>query len=257
MAKWIDIHAHFTMLEGPPEQMMALSEENGVERVICIGTCPEDNPQVLEIAEKLFPRVHCTLGIHPHDAKLMDAAAAEFIQDHSARPEVVALGEMGLDYYYSKSEHETQREVFKQQLSMAIDCQLPVQIHTRDAEEDTIKILKEFSGKVRGVIHCFTGTQWLAEQVLDLGLNISFSGIVTFKNAGDLREVLNNTPLDRLHVETDSPFLTPAPHRGKKNFPGMVIHTAQLVSEVKGLSLEELAVQTRTNAKTMFPKLQW
>ena len=134
---------------------------------------------------------------------------------------------------------------------------MPVEIHTRDAEEDTIAILKKYQGSVVGVIHCFTGTEWLARQALDLGFNISISGVVTFKNADSLRSTVKMLPLDRIHVETDAPFLAPVPMRGKKNTPAFVTHTAQFVADLKGVSVQDLCLQTKMNALKMFPKIQW
>jgi TatD DNase family protein len=170
---------------------------------------------------------------------------------------VVAIGEIGLDYYYNQSPKEEQIDAFRAQLGIAERTGLPVEIHTRDAEEDTIRVLNEFKGRVKGIIHCFTGTRWLAEQALDLGFNISISGVVTFKNADDLRATVKMLPLDRIHVETDAPFLAPIPMRGRKNTPAYVVHTAKFVAELKGVTLEELCEQTRKNALAMFPKIQW
>ncbi|MEO0334937.1 MAG: TatD family hydrolase, partial [Pseudomonadota bacterium] len=170
---------------------------------------------------------------------------------------IVAVGELGLDFYYDNADRDVQRAVFRKQLQVAKDLQMPVEIHTRDAEEDTIKILKEFEGEVTGLIHCFSGTQWLADEALKLGFNISISGIVTFKKADELRAVVETLPIDRIHVETDSPYLAPVPKRGKQNLPEYVVHTAKFVSDLKGVSLAELEQQTRSNALKLFPKLRW
>ena len=163
---------------------------------------------------------------------------------------------MGLDYYYSNATHDVQKKSFRRQLEIAVEHDMPVEIHTRDAEPDTVEILQEFGGKVRGLLHCFTGSQWLADQGLALGLNISISGIVTFKNADALRSVVKTIPLDRLHVETDAPFLAPMPHRGKSNEPALMVHTAQKVAELKGVTLEQLSEATNANAKKLFHKLK-
>jgi TatD DNase family protein len=149
-----------------------------------------------------------------------------------------------------------QKKAFRRQMEIAEKLGLPVQIHTRDADDDTIEILKEFKGRVRGILHCFTGTANLAENALDMGFNLSISGVVTFKNADSLREIVKNAPLDRIHVETDAPFLTPAPFRGVKNTPQYVIFTAKFVSELKGVPLDEFSRQMMKNAQKMFPKLQ-
>ena len=255
--QWIDVHAHLNMLEEGVDAAIENARQAGVHRIVTIGTEPKDHPIVLEIARKHFPQVFCTLGVHPHDGKVYTPEVGKFIEENAADPCVVAIGEIGLDYYYNQSPKEEQIEAFRAQLGIAERTGLPVEIHTRDAEEDTISVLKEFKGRVKGIIHCFTGTRWLAEQALDLGFNISISGVVTFKSADDLRATVKMLPLDRIHVETDAPFLAPIPMRGKKNTPAYVVHTAKFVAELKGVTLEELCEQTRKNALAMFPKIQW
>lgn len=255
--EWIDIHAHLNMLEEGVEAAIANAKAVGVKKIITIGTEPGDHPIVLEIARKYYPDVYCTLGVHPHDGKVYTEAAGKFIEDHVSEPCVVAVGEIGLDYYYDQSPRKEQQDAFRAQLEIAKRTNMPVEIHTRDAEEDTIEILKEFKGQVNGIIHCFTGTEWLAREALDIGFNISISGVVTFKNADSLRSTVKMLPLDRIHVETDSPFLAPIPMRGKKNTPAYVVHTAKFVAELKGISEEQLCEQTRINALKMFPKIKW
>lgn len=255
--QWIDVHAHLNMLEEGVDAAIENARQAGVHRIVTIGTEPKDHPIVLEIARKHFPQVFCTLGVHPHDGKVYTAEVGKFIEENAADPCVVAIGEIGLDYYYNQSPKEEQIEAFRAQLGIAERTGLPVEIHTRDAEEDTIRVLNEFKGRVKGIIHCFTGTRWLAEQALDLGFNISISGVVTFKSADDLRETVKMLPLNRIHVETDAPFLAPIPMRGKKNTPAYVVHTAKFVADLKGVTLEELCEQTRKNALAMFPKIQW
>lgn len=255
--EWIDVHAHLNMLEEGVEAAIENARQAGVKKIVTIGTEPGDHPVVLEIARKYYPHVFCTLGVHPHDGKVYTPEIGKYIEEHAKDPVVVAIGEIGLDYYYNQSPKEEQIEAFRAQLAIAERTGLPVEIHTRDAEEDTIRVLKEFKGRVKGIIHCFTGTRWLAEQALDLGFNISISGVVTFKNADDLRETVKMLPLDRIHVETDAPFLAPIPMRGKKNTPAYVVHTAKFVADLKGITVEELCEQTRKNALAMFPKIQW
>lgn len=251
---WIDVHTHLNMLEIAPEVALHEASQNHVQHMITIGTCPDDLQTVLDIAEKYSPRVACTLGIHPHEAGLYNDEIGAWIRRHAVRPHVVAIGETGLDYYRNENPRDVQIHAFREQMKIAQDFALPVEIHTRDAEEDTIAILKEFSGRVRGLLHCFTGTWELAKAGLDCGFNISFSGIVTFKNAEPLREVVRKVPLDRLHVETDAPFLAPVPHRGKKNQPAWVVHTARCVADLKGVSLADLEIATRQNAINLFTK---
>lgn len=252
---FIDVHTHLNMLEQGPEEALAEAKRQGVGQVITIGTCSDDLPVVLALAQKYYPVVGCTLGIHPHEAEEFTPAIEQYIRENSKLKEVVALGEMGLDYYYNNSPKEVQIQAFRSQMKLAEDCALPVEIHTRDAEDDTIAILREFDGRVKGLLHCFTGTQSLADAGLECGFDISISGVVTFKNAEALRDVVRKVPLQRLHVETDAPFLAPVPHRGKKNQPAWVTHTAQLVAELKGITVEELEKQTRANAQRLFTKM--
>ena len=253
---FIDVHTHLNMLEMPPEEALKLASDVGVENVITIGTCPDDLPVVLALAKRFFPQVACTLGIHPHEAELYSDEAEKFIRANAPSPEVVAIGETGLDYYYDNAPRVRQNEVFRIQMQIAHELGLPVEIHTRDAEPDTMTVLNEFRGKTRGLLHCFTGTWEMAKNGLDNDFHISISGVVTFKNAGDLREVVKKVPIDRLHVETDAPFLAPIPHRGKKNQPAWVTHTADLVAQLKGVTVPELQAQLRLNAQNLFPKLR-
>lgn len=252
---WLDVHAHLNFLEDSVEQSLEKAKKAGVRRIITIGTEPGDLQTVLDIAEKNFPTVSCTLGIHPHEAKLYTQDIEDFILQKAHQPWVVALGEMGLDYYYKNSQPDEQKVAFEKQLALAERLNLPVEIHTRDADEDTVEILQKFAGRVRGIIHCFTGSEWLADECLKLGYNISISGIVTFKNADALRKIAESVPVDRLHVETDAPFLTPVPFRGVKNSPQYVVFTAQFVAELKKMSLEDFSSQMIANARKMFPKL--
>ena len=255
--RWTDVHTHLDKLEVTPEQALQNAQAVGVERCITIGTCAEDLPVVLQLAEKFAPKVYCTLGIHPHDAGTYADEIENFIREKGKNPRVVALGEMGLDYYYNKEAEEqaTQREVFKRQIDLALELGLPVEIHTRDAEEDTQKILEPYRGRLKGLLHCFTGTKAMADWAVDFGLHFSISGVVTFKNADDLRATVASIPLKHLHVETDAPFLAPVPHRGKKNEPSFMINTAQKIAELHQITLEQLAQQVELNAKFLFPKL--
>ncbi len=252
---WTDVHTHLNFLEISPQEAIEEGLKKGVNRFITIGTEPDDLPIVLDLAEKFAPQVFCTLGIHPHEGKVYSDEVENFLLQNLSKPRVVAVGEIGLDYYYDNSPKAEQIEAFRRQMDLAENFDLPVEIHTRDAEDDTIEILKDYKGKVNGIIHCFTGTQKLATAALDCGYNISFSGIVTFKNAEDLRQVCLNTPIDRMHVETDAPFLAPVPVRGKKNQPDNVLWVAKFVSELKSVALADFCRQMKANADKMFPKL--
>lgn len=256
MQEWIDIHCHLDRLEGGSEKALQMAIDAGVKRIITIGTEPEDLPVVIALAEKLSPYVFCTIGIHPHDGVKYSAEVGQFLKKKSIHPRVVGIGEIGLDYHYNQSSRDDQLIAFREQLRIAAEEGLPVEIHTRDAEEDTVKILSEFKDSVKGVIHCFTGTEHLANEVLNLGYNISISGVVTFKNAESLRHIVKTIiPLERLHIETDAPFLSPVPLRGKPNTSAYVVHTAQVVAELKNVSLQILSEQTKKNAEKLFFKL--
>lgn len=255
---WIDVHTHLNFLKDlTPEQALAQGRDAGVDRYITIGTEPQDHGVVLELARRYFPTVACTLGVHPHEGRVYTDEVEAFLESHVDEREVVAVGEIGLDYHYDNSPRESQKDAFRRQLGLAVRHRLPIEIHTREAEADTVEILEEFRGSVSGIVHCFTGTMWLARQALDLGLDISFSGVVTFKNADELRDVVKYVPLDRLHVETDAPFLTPIPHRGQPNVPAFVVHTARVVANLKGVSEEVLQEATIANARRVFPKLSF
>lgn len=256
-----DVHVHLDKLKTTPEEALADAKANGVTRVITIGTEPADHPVVLEFAKKYFPQVACTLGIHPHEATLWSEDVNTWIRskvnsaDTIESRGIVAVGEIGLDYYYNQSPKDVQIHAFRRQLDLAKELGLPVEIHTREADADTAEILKDYRGQNVGLLHCFTSSMELAKSALDCGFDISISGVVTFKNADTLREVVKFVPIDRLHVETDAPFLAPAPHRGKSNVPRFVLHTAEMVAGLKGVTLEALAEQTVANAHRLFPKL--
>ncbi len=252
---WIDVHTHLERLELSPDESLEEALAADVSQVITIGTGPEDWPTVLDLAARKFPVVGCTLGVHPHDAELFDLEAEAFIEKNVGQAHVVAVGEIGLDYYYDNAPRKLQRQVFERQMELAARAKLPVEIHTRDAEPDTAEVLKAFKGRVGGILHCFTSSWDLAKVALDCGFEISISGVVTFKNAGDLREVVRQLPLDRLTVETDAPFLAPVPHRGKKNRPAWVVHVAQTVADNKGIELPELQSQVEANVRRIFAKL--
>jgi len=254
--EWIDLHTHLDKLQEGPDEALRLAREVGVTRVVTIGTDPDDLPVVLALAKKHPGKVFCTLGIHPHDGSKYTDEVGKFITANAHESCVIAVGEIGLDYYYNQSGKDEQKHAFRAQLEIAAKAGLPVEIHTRDAEADTIEILKDFSGKVNGIIHCFTGTQWLADEALALGFNISISGIVTFKNAEALRAVVKSLPLDRMHVETDAPFLAPVPMRGKPNTSAYMVHTAKFVADLKGVPEAQFCEQMRKNAETMFPRLK-
>lgn len=249
---WIDTHTHLDSLENP-EEAIKNATLHKVKGIITIGTSKKDHSKVLEFANK-YKHIYCALGVHPNEADSFDGETESFILSHLTDKKVVAVGEIGLDYYYEKPDKELQKNTFKKQMQMAEDFNLPVEIHAREAEADIVSVLKEFKN-VKGLIHCFSGSQNFATEVLNLGYNLSISGIVTFKNADSLREIVTNTPLDRLHIETDAPYLTPMPFRGKKNEPAFVSYVASKIAEIKNINLEDLSKQLTKNTKTLFTKM--
>jgi TatD DNase family protein len=202
--------------------------------------------------------IYASIGVHPHEVKHIRDDWYDELRRLAQHAKVVAYGEIGLDYHYNHSPPKDQRERFREQIQLARDLHLPVVIHTREAQEDTISILKEEkASEVGGVFHCFSGDAWLAKDALDLGFYLSFSGILTFNNATMLREIAKQTPLDRVLIETDCPYLTPVPHRGKRNEPAFVSHVARQLAEIHpDLSLEQIEEATTENAKRLFTRLR-
>ena len=255
----VDSHCHLDFLDyaGQIDQVVARAAKAGVTVCLSIGTELKRFPGVRAVAEK-FPHVWCSVGIHPHESEkeLLDDEAA--LIRETAHPKVVGIGETGLDYYYEHSPRGPQQKNFRSHIAAARQTGLPVIVHTRDADDDTIDMLKDEMGKGRftGLIHCFTGTQRLADAALELGLYISVSGIATFKNSGALRDVIKTVPLGRLLVETDAPYLAPVPHRGKTNEPAFVVHTAKMLAELKGVTEADLAAATTENFFRLFSKVQ-
>ncbi len=253
----VDSHCHldYPELQKDFPGVLARARSAGVETMLAIGTKLSAFEGVRKIAESA-PNVFCTVGVHPHEAQ-HEQAATEALVAEAAHPKVVGIGETGLDYYYEKSPREPQRENFRAHLRAAHQTGLPVVIHTRDADADTIELLdwaaKELPG-VTGVLHCFTSSLELAQHAMKLGYFISISGIVTFKNAEDLRRTVKEIPLDKLLVETDSPYLAPIPMRGKSCEPSYVIHTARCVAGLKNVTVEELGRVTTENFYKLFAR---
>lgn len=250
----VDSHCHldYAPMADDMAGTLARARNAGVGTLLTIGTKLRDFPRVRAIAEA-NENVYCSVGIHPHEAENESADAAKLV-DLARHPKVVGIGETGLDYYYDKSPRAKQRENFRAHIAAAEETDLPLIVHTRDADEDTASMLADATraGKLRGVLHCFTSSQQLADAVLGFGFYISISGIVTFKNAEALRQTVKTIPLERLLVETDSPYLAPVPVRGKPCEPAYVAHTAAKVAELKGVSLAELARVTSSNFFDLF-----
>lgn len=253
----VDSHCHLDFPEFAPEldAVVARAKEAGVKTCVTIGTTLEGFPKSRAVAER-FADVWCTVGIHPHEAQKELLADASALIDRAQHEKVVGIGETGLDYYYEHSPRDEQRQNFRAHIAASRELKLPLIVHTRDAEDDTIEILRDEMGQgaFTGLIHCFTGTARLAHAALDLGFYISASGIATFKKSEELRSVLKGVPLDRLLVETDAPYLAPMPHRGKRNEPAFVAHTAAALAALKGVPQDEFAAATTDNFFRLFTK---
>lgn len=254
---FVDSHCHLNYkgLVEDQDAVLARAAEAGVSAMLNISTRKREWADIIATAEKA-PNIWASIGIHPHEADShadVDTAQLVAASDH---PKVIAIGETGLDYFYDHSDREQQQTSFRAHLVASRESGLPVIVHTRDAEEDTARILREEMGKgpFPGVIHCFTASGEFADIALELGLFISISGIVTFKNAQDLRETAARIPEERLLIETDSPFLAPVPHRGKSCEPAFVADTGRFLADLRGVSVEHLAQTTADNFYTLFSK---
>jgi TatD DNase family protein len=251
---FVDSHAHIDGLEfnDDREAVLQRAQDAGVGLVLNVGTGdPHSGDLERGVAlAQTYDNVLAAVGVHPHDARHFDGTAERRIAnlvDHSER--IIAWGEIGLDFHYDNSPRQAQRDAFRRQLQLAIERKLPVVIHSREAEEETIQILRESTahGQLTGVMHCFSGSLTFAEQAIELGLFISFSGIVTFKKAVELHEVAAMVPADRLLIETDCPYLAPIPYRGKRNEPAYVVEVARRVAELRSVELKEIEDSTTAN----------
>lgn len=253
----IDSHCHLNYegLAERQEQVLKNARERGITGFLNISTRQREWRDIIQVAER-EPDVWASVGVHPHEADSHPDLGAAALVDAADHPRVIAIGECGLDYYYDKSDRRAQRERFEAHIEAARAAQLPLVIHTREAEDDTSTILASAvrEGGVTGVLHCFTGSAELARKGLDLGFYVSLSGIVTFKNAKDLQNTAKWLPAEQMLVETDSPFLAPVPHRGKKCEPAFVADTARFVAELRGEDPEQLAEATTANFFRLFKK---
>jgi len=253
----IDSHCHLNYegLVERQDEVLQNAREHGVQGFLNISTRQREWGDIVALAER-EPDVWASVGVHPHEADAHPDLGAAALVEGANHPRVIAIGECGLDYYYDKSDRSAQRERFAAHIEAGRQTGLPLVVHTRDAEQDTAKMLGEAvrQGGVTGVLHCFTGSADLARTALDLGFYISLSGIVTFKNAADLQATAKWLPADRMLVETDSPFLAPVPHRGQKCEPAFVADTASFVAGLRGEEPEELADATTANFFKLFNK---
>ncbi len=255
---FIDSHCHLDRIDlkdhnGDFNQLIDTIRQGDVERLLCVSINLEEYPAMKALTDEL-DFVDISVGVHPCDTR-DDTVKLHQLIDLGADPKVVAIGETGLDYYYAKESREQQISSFRVHMQAANELNKPVIVHTRDAQQDTLDILR--LGGVEqcgGVLHCFTESWEMAEQALEMGMYISFSGIVTFRNADVLREVASRVPEDRFLIETDAPYLAPVPHRGKQNHPGLVGHVAECLAEVRGSRLEQVAAQSKENYERLFDR---
>jgi len=254
----IDSHCHLNYSSDGPllTEVLANAKENNVGLMLNIATKQSEFDDLLKVS-KCYEEVYFTLGIHPHEAKEMDESVSEKIYLNANNNKFIGIGETGLDFYYNHSDKSAQIVSFEKQIEIAQDLSLPIVVHMRDAEADTLKIIKKQLKKknFNGVIHCFTGTQKFADEMIELGFYISASGIITFKKSDELRQVFKSIPLTRLLIETDSPYLAPEPFRGKINQPSYIIHTLAKLSEIHNININEMIGITKANFKSLFKKI--
>ncbi len=247
----VDSHCHLDRLQGDPEEALVAANRAGVGCFLCVSINMENVGKVIELAER-HPSVYASVGVHPNEREGHEPELEELLE-LASRPEVVAIGETGLDYFHGSGDLDWQRDRFRRHIAAARACGKPLIVHMRDAAEDTLAILKqEKASEVGGVMHCFTGDWDTATEALELGFYVSFSGIITFKNAGALRKVAAQVPDERLLVETDSPYLAPVPYRGKPNQPAYVRQVAECLAEVRNGTLEQIAELTTKNFRRLF-----
>jgi TatD DNase family protein len=258
MTPLIDSHCHldFPDFADELEAVVERARAVGVERLVTISTRVRQGARLVDIAER-FPNVYFTIGTHPHQAAEEPKLDTEAIRRFAAHPKCVGIGEAGLDYHYDYAPRDLAATVFRAQIAMARELELPLVIHSREADDDVAAILREemAAGSFKAVLHCFTSSRALAETGLGLGLYVSFSGVLTFKNSGELRAIARDVPLDRVLVETDAPFLAPVPHRGRRNEPAFVVETARALAEAKGVDGPTIAAATRVNTLRLFTKM--
>lgn len=255
----VDHHCHldFPQLAADRDGLLARAKAAGVGVMVTISTRVRQLPALLDICAAA-DNIYCSVGTHPHNADEERGIPADELVRLSEHPKVVAIGEAGLDYFYKKGSPEAQAEGFRTHIEAARRTGLPLEIHTRDADQDTIAILEDEhkKGAFPALLHCYTGGRELAQRAVELGLYVSFTGVITFKKNDALREIARAVPLDRILVETDSPYLAPEPYRGKTNEPSYVVHTAATLAELKGLTPEEFARATTDNFFRLFRKVK-
>ncbi len=250
----IDTHAHLDDVKFDKDRDKLIKNliQNDVDIVINPGCDVASSVKAISLASK-YDNIYAGVGIHPHDAKDVNKETIEILRSLSNKDKVVAIGEIGLDYHYDNSPREIQKKWFREQIKLAKDVNLPIIVHDRDAHGDTLDIISdEIDDNLTGVLHCYSGSLELAKRYIDMGFYISFAGPITFKNAKTPKEVAKNIPLDYILIETDSPYLAPEPHRGKRNEPLYVRYVASMIAELRGKTFQEIALKTAQNAKRLF-----
>lgn len=253
MPNLIDTHAHLDhpRFQDDLEQVLRRAEQAGVGTIVTIGAHLASSERAVQLAE-MFSSVYATVGVHPHDASGWNEQTYDRLKRLAEHPKVVAIGEMGLDYHYDHSPRPVQRDVFIRQLQLAQETGLPFVIHNRKADADVMAILREHGEGLAGVLHSFTGDEQMAAECLERGYVLSVGGMVTFKQATDVRDVIAGVPLDKLLLETDAPYLTPVPLRGRRNEPAYVAHVARFLADERRVDVEEVAAVTTANARRLF-----
>ena len=248
----IDTHSHINMIEGTPiESVIQNAIENGVDKIIVPSAYPKDIDDVIKLVNR-YDNVYGMLGVHPTEVKDWTDDLADKIREYSKNPKIVAIGEIGLDYYWDKSFNDLQKEIFIKQIKLANELNLPISIHDREAHKDTFDILKEHNKSSKIVMHCFSGSVEFANECIKEGMYIALGGVVTFKNAVKMKEVAINIPLDRLLLETDAPYLTPVPFRGKENQPAYTKYVAEEIAKLRNITVDEINKATTQNTFEVF-----
>lgn len=248
----IDTHSHINMIEGLSlDEIIKNAFDNGIDKIIVPSAYPADMENIMDLVNK-YDNVYGMLGIHPSEVKSWDDSFIEKIKNYAKNSKIAAIGEIGLDYYWDKSFNDLQKEVFIKQIKLANELNLPIDIHDREAHKDTYDIIQEHNNGSKVIMHCFSGSVEFARECVKAGFYLGIGGVVTFKNAVKMKEVAKDIPLERILLETDAPYLTPVPFRGKENQPAYIKYVAEEIASLRGISVEEVAQITTENAKTVF-----
>lgn len=248
-------HAHYDahQFDEDRRELLSAMRENGIGTILNVCADWESVTEVVKMAGE-YPFMYAAVGLHPDEVGELNEERFAFLKSQCRNEKVVAVGEIGLDYYWDNESHDIQKKWFVRQLELARELDLPVIIHSRDAAEDTLHIMKEYAESLRGVIHCFSYSKEIAQEYVNMGFHIGIGGVVTFKNGKKLKEVAEAVPLERILLETDAPYLAPEPYRGKRNSSVYIPYIAQAIADIKGITYEEVVAQTEQNAKTLFIK---